>query len=60
MSKACRGLVAGLACGLFLVMSLIVLSMWNAGKMGGGAAITLLVFYLGGSIGAWCWMLGKK
>ena len=60
MNKACKGLVAGLACGLFLTMSFIVLSMWHAGKIGGGAAITLLVLYIGGSIGAWFWMLGKR
>lgn len=60
MSQVCRGLVAGLACGLFLVTSFIVLGMWLAGNVAGSVAALMLVLYACGFLGAFIWMLEKK
>ena len=59
MRKAFRGILAGLAIGMWLVCSLLALSMWYAGKIGGGAFTVVLALFVSGSIGAWLWMLGK-
>jgi hypothetical protein len=45
---------------VFLAFSLLVLSMWSAGKISGGAAIFGLALYAGGALGALLWIFDKK